>query len=196
METDIMNEKTADRERPVKGIMITPVGVVRNDCPIPPLVAGQDGLMINEAHDSARKRMQETHKSISEIILAEEYTGLLDGIEEYSHVIILYWGHEVPDAGRNLTTVHPAGRKEYALKGIFATCSPARPNPILMTVVRLKKKNGNQLSVEGLDAIDNSPVLDIKPYVPEMYPQQGIFIPDWMARIMKEFGECRAERST
>jgi tRNA (Thr-GGU) A37 N-methylase len=58
-----------------------------------------------------------------------------------------------------------------------------------MTVVRLMKRNRNRLLVVGLDAIDNSPVLDIKPYVSSLFPQEDVFIPTWMKLIMKAFLE-------
>lgn len=181
-------------ERPVKkdDMTITAVGVIKNKILVPPLVSGEDGLKHNTAYDSAYETMRDTPGIVSEILIADRFAGLLDGIEEYSHIIVLYWGHEVPDAGRELTRIHPAGCTDYAEKGIFATCSPARPNPVLMTVVHLLKKDGNRLSVRGLDAIDNSPVLDIKPYVAEMFPHDDVRIPLWMEQIMKEFH--RSER--
>jgi tRNA-Thr(GGU) m(6)t(6)A37 methyltransferase TsaA len=168
-------------------IRIEPVGIVRNDLPEPPLVAKEDGLHLNTACGTAVERMGKTGERISEITLAGHLAELLDGIDEYSHIVVLYWAHAVPEARRSLTKTHPAGLVKYPKQGIYATCSPARPNPILMKVVRLVKRDGTRLFVEGLDAIDRSPVLDIKPYVAEMYPQEGVCIPEWMAEIQKEF---------
>jgi tRNA-Thr(GGU) m(6)t(6)A37 methyltransferase TsaA len=192
MRIGIMTGNNSEKKGSAREIVVEPVGVIKNDLPVPPLVAGNDGLKINEAFGSARERMHDTHDRVSIITLSERFTGLLDGIDEYSHIIILYWGHEVPGAGRNLEKIHPAGRTDYQKKGIYATCSPARPNPVLVTVVRLLQRDGNRLVVRGLDAIDNSPVLDIKPYVPEMYPHEGVRIPDWMEKLMKEFRAGRA----
>jgi tRNA (Thr-GGU) A37 N-methylase len=79
-----------------------------------------------------------------------------------------------------LTKVPPIGREYFSKVGIFATCSSARPNPILMTVVRLCSIRGNVLEVKGLDAIDGGPVVDIKPYVRNFYPEDKISIPEWM----------------
>ncbi len=168
-------------------IQIEPIGIVKNDVEQPPLIAKEDGLHLNAACDAAVARMGRSHTQVSEIILAGRLTELLEGIDEYSHLIILYWGHAVPPMGRLLTRTHPAGLEKYQKQGIFATCSPARPNPILMKVVRLVKRDGTRLVVEGLDAIDKSPVLDIKPYVAGMYPQEDVSIPVWMAEIQKEF---------
>ena len=168
-------------------ICITPVGIVKNDLLAPPLIARKDGLEHNQACTSAMKDMTDTGTRVSEIILSEEFSELLDGIEEYSHLVILYWGHEVPVSGRTMKKTHPAGMTNYPKQGIYATYSPARPNPVLMTVVQLVKKENNRLYVSGLDAINNSPVLDIKPYVPLLFPQEGVIIPEWMTKIMTEF---------
>lgn len=172
---------------PLPEICIKPVGIVKNDLLIPPLIAGNEGLEHNQACSSAMKDMTGTDARISEIILGDEFSELLDGIEEYSHVMILYWGHEVPETGRTLKKTHPAGLTGYPKQGIYATYSPARPNPVLMTVAKLMKKEKNRLYVSGLDAINDSPVLDIKPYVPVLFPQEGVIIPDWMKQIMTEF---------
>ncbi|MBN1166137.1 MAG: SAM-dependent methyltransferase [Methanospirillaceae archaeon] len=168
-------------------IRIKKVGIIRNDRLLPPLVAGVSGLHHNPACVCAMKDMKETDNLVSEIILAQEFTHLLDGIEEYSHLVILYWGHEVPESGRALQKVHPAGLTLYPVQGIFATCSPARPNPIHMKVARLLRRDAGCLYVSGLDAINNSPVLDIKPFIPESYPVTEACIPDWMKQVMAEF---------
>jgi len=169
-------------------IRIEPIGIVRNEIGEPPLVAKEDGLHRNDAGGSAMETMRGSQVQQSEIVLAPHLAELLEGIDAYSHIVVLYWGHAVPPHGRRLTKTHPAGLEKYPKQGIFSTCSPARPNPVLMKVVRLLQRNGTHLTVEGLDAIDQSPVLDIKPYVADMYPQEDVRIPDWMAEIQKEFG--------
>ncbi|WP_321431291.1 tRNA (N6-threonylcarbamoyladenosine(37)-N6)-methyltransferase TrmO [uncultured Methanolobus sp.] len=184
-----MGEKTKIEDTFKKGIVIEPVGVIKNNLQVPPLIAGDDGLKLNDAYESAIAELNETHSRISEIILTDELTDLLDGIEDYSHIIVFYWGHEITDVARKLKKVHPAGHEDYPLKGIYATCSPARPNPILMTAVRLIKRDRNRLFVSGLDAIDNSPVLDIKPYVSDLFPQESVLIPEWMKMLIKGFFE-------
>jgi len=168
-------------------IRVVPIGIVKNDIELPPLIAKEDGLHLNAACGSAVKRMSTVREQVSEIVLATHLAELLEGIDAYSHIVVLYWGHAVPALGRSLTRTHPAGLEKYPKQGIYATCSPARPNPVLMKVVRLLKREGTHLFVEGLDAIDKSPVLDIKPYVADMYPQEDVRIPDWMAEIQKEF---------
>jgi tRNA-Thr(GGU) m(6)t(6)A37 methyltransferase TsaA len=98
----------------------------------------------------------------------------------------LYWAHKTTAEGRALKQVHPMGRKEIPARGVFATCSPARPNPVLMSVVELLERRDNVLTVSKLDAIDQSPVLDIKPYVKNQFPQEGARTPDWMGKLMEE----------
>lgn len=169
-------------------ICIEPIGIVRNDIGEPPLVAKEDGLHKNDAGGSALETMRGTRDQVSEIIITPHLEELLEGIDEYSHIVVLYWAHAVPPHGRTLTKTHPAGLEKYQKQGIFATCSPARPNPVLMKVVRLLRRDGTHLFVEDLDAIDQSPVLDIKPYVAGMYPQEDVRIPAWMAEIQREFG--------
>jgi len=75
------------------------------------------------------------------------------------------------------------GRKEIPLMGVFSTCSPARPNPVLTTVVRLCGRKENVLEITGLDTVDGSPVIDIKPYVKDSYPQERVTIPEWMEQL-------------
>lgn len=165
------------------------VGVVRNNNHEPFLVAGDDGIEMKEQHEDNMKRVRQIHEEISEIILDKNLIDILEGIEEYSHLIILYWAHKVPEQSRSLTKVHPMGRECFSKVGIFATCSPARPNPILMTVVRLCGIKGNVLEVKGLDAIDGSPVVDIKPFLRKFCPEEEVSIPSWMKHIQKEYDE-------
>ena len=78
---------------------------------------------------------------------------------------MLFWMHK--NVGPIPTKVHPQGRDDLPLTGIFATRAPHRPNSIGMTIVKLLERDGNSLRVLGLDAIDGSPVIDIKPYLPK-----------------------------
>jgi tRNA-Thr(GGU) m(6)t(6)A37 methyltransferase TsaA len=118
---------------------------------------------------------------------------ILHGIEEYSHLVVLYWAHLVPESSRLLSRVHPMGREEYPLVGIFSTLSPARPNPILASVVRLHERNENFITVSGLDAVDGSPVIDIKPFVEEFYTRMDVRIPGWMRKICDEMSGDKSD---
>lgn len=167
-------------------LVLRPVGIVRNSVKDPLLKAGDHDIEIQDAMDDMETKVHGARKIRSKIIIKESMSQLLEGIEAYSHIIVLYWAHRVPESSRLLTRVHPMGKKENPLMGIFSTCSPARPNPVLMAVVQLHKKEKNVLNVSGLDAIDESPVIDIKPYVSEFYPRREVRIPEWMYRICEE----------
>ena len=99
---------------------------------------------------------------IMRIIIYPEYADGLDGIEELDHVHVLYWMHRLSEKDRKALKVHPRGDMDRPLTGVFSLRSPVRPNPIGLTRVRLLKREGNQLLVEGLDALDGSPVVDVK----------------------------------
>ena len=99
----------------------------------------------------------------SEIEIFPEFAEGLKDVAERPHLIILYW-FDRADRG-TLTAIPPHSKKEH---GVFATRSPDRPNPIGLAVVDLLSIDGNRITVRGLDAFDGTPVLDIKPYSPEI----------------------------
>lgn len=99
---------------------------------------------------------------VMKIEVRPEYTEGLDGIDSLKKIDICYWMHELNENGRKKLFVHPQGNPAKPLTGIFALRSPVRPNPIGVTKVKLVKREGNTLFVEGLDAFDGSPVVDIK----------------------------------
>ena len=98
----------------------------------------------------------------SRIIVAEQYARGLEGIEPGHKLQILYWMHKLPDEARHELQVHPQGDTNRPLRGVFALCSPMRPNPIGVSVVEVTAIEANELTVTGLDAQDGSPVIDIK----------------------------------
>jgi formylmethanofuran dehydrogenase subunit E len=127
----------------------------------------------------------------SEIEILEEFSPALDGIEGFSHLSVLYWMHRLESLPGPLK-VHPAGLKDLPLVGLLATRSPRRPNPIGLTTVRLLSIQGNRLRVGGLDALDGSPVIDIKPYFP--IDPANLRLPDWARRWDRREG-AREKRS-
>ncbi|WP_319524336.1 tRNA (N6-threonylcarbamoyladenosine(37)-N6)-methyltransferase TrmO [uncultured Desulfosarcina sp.] len=165
---------------------IRPVGIIKNEIQKPFLVVGDEGLDMQNSMEEVREEVRKLDQRISTIIVDEDWVGALHGIEAYSHLLVLYWAHKVKEQGRALKRVHPMGRKEIPAVGLFCTCSPARPNPVLACVVRLRERKGNILKVSGLDAIDKSPVIDIKPYVNSWYPREEVSMPEWMRRLMQE----------
>ena len=118
---------------------------------------------IGIVHSPIKERELRDYKATtSTIVIKEEFVEALDGIEAFSHITVLFWFHL---SGKPTSLkVHPRGDPRNPLRGIFATCSPVRPNPIGMTIVRLLERQGNELRIQGLDAIDGTPVVDIKPY--------------------------------
>ena len=168
---------------------LRPVGVVKSGLKEPSLVAGSSDLEPGKRDGADREEAKKIRDLVSEIVIDRRLEGILDGIEDFSHILVLYWPHELAEEKRNLIKVHPMGRKDLPLVGVFATCSPARPNPVLVTAVRLLERHENVLKVRGLEAIDGSPVIDLKPYNPHYYLVKDIKLSDWMERIMREIGE-------
>jgi len=125
-------------------------------------------------------------KIVSDIVIDSTLTEALDGLEEFSHIIVLYWMHRVAATGQVPTKVHPRGKQKLPAVGLFATRSPHRPNPIGKVTVKLLKRQNNILKVEGLDAIDGTPVIDIKPYIPGYDSVTNAEIPQWMTNLLAE----------
>ncbi len=119
---------------------------------------------------------------VSEITVNIELTEAMDGLEDFSHLIILYWMHQL-DPGRKLSLkVHPMGNRDLPLTGRLATRSPSRPNPVGQATVELLERRANVLKVKGLDAIDGTPVIDIKPYIPGYDSANNARAAKWMSQ--------------
>ena len=135
------------------------------------------GIVRNEIKEPTH---QDSGDIVSEIIIESSLTEALDDLDKFSHIIILYWIHRSRRPAP--MKVHPRGNKDRALMGVFATRSPSRPNPIGKATVSLLERKGNILKVRGLDAIDGSPVLDIKPYIPGYDSVDDCRAPSWMVK--------------
>lgn len=115
----------------------------------------------------------------SQIVIESDYVELLDGLEGFSHIIVLFWLHL---SGSGFPArVHPRGRSDLPLTGVFATRAPHRPNLIGLAIVPLLELHGNSLRIRGLDAVNGTPVLDIKPYLPKDVIPEAVF-PEWVSR--------------
>ncbi|GBC70027.1 tRNA (adenine(37)-N6)-methyltransferase [archaeon HR01] len=115
-----------------------------------------------------------------------EYVEALDGVEGFSHLFIISVFHKAPPEYRDLRRVRPRRllrkglrEEELPILGVFATDSPVRPNPVGLTLVRLVKRDGGVLFVEGLDLFNGTPVIDIKPFRPD-YTTESFRVPDWV----------------
>ena len=117
-------------------------------------------------------------ETVSEIIVEPKWAEGLEGLEKFSHLIILFWFDRITEE-EVLFKVHPMHREDLPVTGLFATRTPNRPNRIGETVVSLIERQGNILKVKGLDALDGTPILDIKPYLTngDLVPEATV--PPW-----------------
>jgi tRNA (adenine37-N6)-methyltransferase len=124
---------------------------------------------------------------VSTIELADDIpTEAFEGIELFSHLDIIF--HFDKAASQDITfAAHPRGNLNYPKMGIFAQRKKDRPNRIGLCTVRLLRHEGRRLIVSRLDAIDGSPILDIKPVFSDFLPQGDIQQPDWVAELMRNY---------
>lgn len=111
--------------------------------------------------------------------LAPDIADALLGLGDYSHVIVVGWLHEIPEAMRQRRQAYPNGDERYPLQGALALRGGARPNPISVTVCRLRSVEDATLHLEGLDLVDGTPVLDVKPYLAPYDSEPRASIPRW-----------------
>jgi tRNA-Thr(GGU) m(6)t(6)A37 methyltransferase TsaA len=116
-----------------------------------------------------------------------EYQDGLLGIEQFSHILVIYWLHENdrPEE-RGILQVHPRHNKSNPLTGVFATHAPVRPNLIALTRCRLLEVIGNILKIDQIDAYDGSPVIDIKAFFPDEEPLHDCRFPDWKGKAKQK----------
>jgi tRNA-Thr(GGU) m(6)t(6)A37 methyltransferase TsaA len=124
---------------------------------------------------------------ISEIVLEDVFAPGLQGLADFSHVLIIYHMHNATfDLAQHLVR-RPRGREDMPLLGIFAQRPKFHPNPIGITAVELVEVTKNSIKVKGLDAIDGTPVLDIKPYFPIFDRVDNARTPEWVDRLMQGY---------
>lgn len=116
-----------------------------------------------------------------EIEIFEAYADALLGLNGFSHVHVLYWLHEndTPEK-RAILRVHPRRNPANPLTGVFATHSPVRPNPIALSLCHILSVEGRRIRIQEIDALDGSPVIDIKGYIPYAGEKSDIRLPDWV----------------
>lgn len=143
------------------GIRLRPIGKAKNTAKKPALTGWKD--------------------LVTRIVLDKRYAKGLDGIEEYSHVIVVYWmGQEKECHIKH----HPQGRMDVPYGGIFACRCPQRPNRIAISTVKLLSRKRNGITVKGLDILDGTPILDIKPYTPRYDRIRKAKVPGWLNRLV------------
>ncbi|MFI7401712.1 SAM-dependent methyltransferase [Streptomyces sp. NPDC049541] len=111
----------------------------------------------------------------------------LAGLDAFSHLEIVYHFDRVPVAKIETGARHPRGNTDWPMVGIFAQRGKNRPNRLGVSRCRLVRTDGLDLHVQGLDAVDGTPVLDIKPYMSEFGPQGPTSQPDWATDIMSRY---------
>ena len=144
----------------MKKISLHPIGFVKNKIKTP-----RFGNFANE---------------VSEVILDQKFSEALKVIDDYSHIIVVYWMDKVQDY---VIQHRPQGNPKVPIVGIFACRCPQRPNPIGITTVKLLGHRKNKIKVKGLDILDKTPILDIKPYWPQYDKVKDGRIPDWVNKL-------------
>ena len=149
-------------------ITLTPIGYVRNKVASP----------VDSGWGAVESR----------IVLDPQWTGALEGLEEFSHAQVLTYLHQVAAEDRIVPAQRrPRGRTDMPLLGVFAQRARVRPNPIGLTACSIVKVGPGELIVRGLDAIDGTPVLDIKPYVPLFDRIESPLVPTWANRLFEDY---------
>ena len=139
---------------------------------------------IGKIKSSFTHKSGDKNKVIADIIIDKKYTLALKGIENYSHIMILFWLDKITDTEIKYLTTYPRGQENLPKVGIFSTRNKTRPNPIGLTIVNLISGKKNILKVKGLDAFDGSFVLDIKPYDYKDI-KNNIHVPNWWSNLSK-----------
>ena len=124
---------------------------------------------------------------ISRIVLQPEYIGALSGLADFSHAIIITYLHQSKYEKEEHLQRRPRGLEDMPKIGIFSQRAKDRPNPIGVTAVKIVSVGDDYLEVQGLDAIDQTPVLDIKPYYPHYDKIDASEVPEWVNRLMENY---------
>ena len=130
-------------EAAVQEIVIKPIGFIRS--------------ALNDPKDAPRQGSESS--VMGELVVDEAYREAFLGLKVGQKIVILYWMHL---AERDMLQVHPRHDLSRPLRGVFSTRSPQRPNPIALDTVEIVEIHGMVLKVRGLDAVDGTPLLDIK----------------------------------
>lgn len=147
---------------------------------------GKNGAITMKPIGKARNNVKKPtlpgwDKITTEIVVDKKYQKGLDGIEEYSHVIIVYWMDKEVECHLKH---HPQGRADIPYVGIFACRCPQRPNRIAMSTVKLVRRDDNVLTVKGLDIVNGTPILDIKPYTSQYDKVDNAKVPHWVNKLI------------
>jgi tRNA-Thr(GGU) m(6)t(6)A37 methyltransferase TsaA len=149
----------------MQSIEMTPIGIVH---------------VAPEAAENPRWR-----SVVSQIHIDNAFKAGLQRLDDWSHIVVIFSMHATTfDPSADLCS-RPGGREDMPETGVFAQRSHRTPNTIGMTTVKLLEVDGNVLTVQGLDAIDGTPVLDLKPYAPVYDGANDPLVPVWFLRLMQ-----------
>lgn len=115
------------------------------------------------------------------LCIYDRYKDALQGLEGFSHVFVLYWldENDTP-AKRSILQFDGLGNKKKPVVGVFATRAPVRPNPIALSLCKILSVEGGVVHIDKIDAFDDSPILDLKPYIPRIDSRtEDVRLPDW-----------------
>ncbi len=135
---------------------------------------------IGTVHNGIAKPRQACWETVeSRIELRPDLAEAVRGLDGFSHLIVLTWLHLAAAEPRDVLSLHPGGDPRLPRIGVLALRIAGRPNPIGCSVVELLRVDGSMLYVCGLDAIDATPVLDVKPYLPPYDSVPDARLPEW-----------------
>jgi tRNA (adenine37-N6)-methyltransferase len=149
-------------------ISLSPIGIVKNTRQV-----------VEDDHWGGIVSVIELVPSFTEEALVQ--------IEKFSHAEVIFYFHLVEDAKIETGARHPRNNKDWPRVGIFAQRGKNRPNRLGASIVKIIKREGIRLFVEGLDAVDGTPVLDIKPVMREFLPREKVSQPHWATELMKNY---------
>ena len=124
--------------------------------------------------------VRKTDTAVS-IDIFDDFTDALLGLDGFSHIVVLYWFDQNDTSEkRRVLQVRPRKDPRNPLTGVFATHSPQRPNLIGLTVCRIISIHGGSIEIEDIDALDGSPVIDLKCFIPGSIGEKDVRLPDWV----------------
>lgn len=147
----------------------------------PPCMQLQPIGVIRNGYSEKPERPWEEIESTIEVDPSLEEA--LDGIEGFSHIIVLFWLDRTESERGKVLKQHPQRQEHLPAVGIFAIRTMSRPNPIGLTAVRLLERKGHTLRVIGLDALDGTPLLDLKPYLTRGDCWPDATVPPWIKQL-------------
>lgn len=136
---------------------------------------------IGFAENQEKKHFGGWDAIVTDLVIDKEYQDALKGLEDYSHLIIVYWMHDIKTC--DIRHVPQGKVGEVPEVGIFACRCPQRPNPIGVSTVEILGIRDNVVTVKGLDVIKDTPILDIKPYTPQYDSVSDAKVPDWVNKL-------------